>query len=203
MRGYPHAPIQNRRRLPCARRRIQRLYIQYTKLILATLLLYMPSSLFDALYAAAPTSQSVIRVGYYEKLESTTSGHCHGYSIYLWKYKDTLFGLLHRHQGLCGDPPCGVLDEIKLNPANKRISFKVDMAETRYSFSGTLDKELLTGTITEQGQASPLAREEFVRLQRQKDDGLEAQFDSLEAWHRTYDPITRCQGVRTYMRDQK
>lgn len=177
--------------------------MQYTKLILATLLLYLSNSLFDALYAAAPTPQSVAHVGYYEKIESTTSGHCHGYSIYLWKHRDTLFGLLHRHQGLCGDPPCGVLDEIKLNPANKRISFKVDMAETRYSFAGTLDKELLTGTITEQWQGSPSVQEESVRLQRQKDDGLEEQFDSLEAWHRTHDPITRCHGVKTYMRDQK
>ena len=177
--------------------------MQYIKLILATLLLYPPSSLFDPLYADAPASRSVVRVGYYEKVEATPSGHCNGYSIYLWKHKDTLFGLLHRHQGLCGDPPCGVLDEIKLNPTNKRISFKVDMAETRYSFSGTLDKELLTGTITEQWQGSPLVQEESVRLQRQKDDYMEERFDSLEAWHRAHDPITRCQGVTTYMRGQK
>ena len=58
-------------------------------------------------------AQEIKPLGSYDYVRSSDGGdHCYGYSLQLWQYRDQLLGLLDIHEGLCGDPPCGVLQYV-------------------------------------------------------------------------------------------
>ena len=81
--------------------------------------------------AAETSTRRVVYVGTYEKVESIDGHHCSGYSIDLWKHNNVLFGLLHHHRGLCGDPPCGVLTDIQHSSKSGSIRFKAETRESK------------------------------------------------------------------------
>ena len=166
---------------------------------LCLVVLALFSHLSVVLDAAETSTRRVVYVGTYEKVESIDGHHCSGYSIDLWKHNDVLFGLLHHHRGLCGDPPCGVLTNIRNNTETGDFRFKADTLEAKFYFSGSLKHDLLTGTITKRWSGTDIDSKETVRLPKQRDIYWADKFDSLEKWHEFYDPIARCHGVKTYM----
>ena len=149
--------------------------------------------------AAETSTRRVVYVGTYEKVESINGEHCSGYSIDLWKHNDVLFGLLHHHRGLCGDPPCGVLTDIQHSSKSGSIRFKAETLEAKFDFSGSLKDDLLKGTLTKRWSGTDIDSKETVRLPKHRQAYLANRFDSLEKWHEFYDPIQRCRGVTTYM----
>ncbi len=171
-------------------------------LFLVALCLVVPA-LFNhlsvVLDAAETSSRRVVYVGTYEKVESIDGHHCSGYSIDLWKHNDVLFGLLHHHRGLCGDPPCGVLTDIQHSSESRSIRFQAETLEAKFHFSGSLKDDLLTGTLAKRWSGTDIDSKETVRLPRHPQVYLADKFDSLEKWHEFYDPIQRCRGVTTYM----
>ena len=149
-------------------------------------------------YAAGTPDQAVVYVGTYEKVESATGEHCSGYSVDLWKNRDVLFGLFHHHRGLCGDPPCGVLIDVRHDSESSRLRFNADTAKAIFSFEGLLQNESLKGTITSRRPGADRHSKETVQLPKRREVHHE-RFNSLAEWHEFYDSIQRCRGVRTYM----
>ena len=149
-------------------------------------------------YAAGTPAPAFVYVGTYEKVESATGEHCSGYSVDLWKDSDVLFGLLHHHRGLCGDPPCGVLTDIRHDSESGRLRFNADTAETIFSFEGSLRNESLKGTLTRRWPGADRYSKEAIQLPKHREVQAK-RFGSLAEWHKVYDSIQRCRGVPTYM----
>jgi hypothetical protein len=131
--------------------------------------------------------QDVTPIGAFGNVrESRATGepHCYGYSLDLWRHRERTIGLLHRHNGLCGDPPCESLVNVSHDTRTGRISFTA----LGVMFVGTLRRDDVIGTI--EGKR--------VRLTRHKDDAMRmdsASNDSLDAWCRFWGGVPRCRGV--------
>ena len=173
--------------------------MKHSKVIPLTVLSILFGQSPVVLSAADTPVRRIVYVGTYEKVESATGEHCSGYSIDLWKQNKLLFGLLHQHRGLCGDPPCGVLKDLEHSPETGVIRFKAETLEDEFHFSGSLDKNLLTGIFTKRSRGTDIYLKETVRLPRHRDEHLSGELNSLEKWHNVYDSISRCRGVRHYM----
>jgi hypothetical protein len=151
---------------------------------------------------AETPARSIEYIGTYEKVESATGEHCSGYRIDLWRHEGKLFGLLHHHRGLCGDPPCGVLTAIQHDSRNGAFSFEANTGESEFYFSGKHGLDSLTGTLAERLPKTDNVLKETIQLPKKQDRYLAAQIDSLEKWHRLYDSVARCRGVEMYMRNR-
>jgi hypothetical protein len=118
--------------------------------------------------------------------ESLVTGepHCYGYSLDLWRYRGQILGLLRRHNGLCGDPPCESPVNVSRDTRTGRISFSA----LGVMFVGTVRRDDVIGTI----DGKP------VRLTREMDDlvGMDSARDkSLDEWCHFWRGVPRCRGV--------
>ncbi len=171
--------------------------MKHGRLISSAVALTLFCYLSVVLDAAEASTRLVVYLGSYEKVESASGEHCSGYSIDLWKHDDALFGLLHHHRGLCGDPPCGVLADIRNNTETGDFRFQADTLEAKFYFSGSLEHDVLTGTLTTRWPGTETDSKETVRLPKHRKQYLADKLDSLEKWHEFHDPIARCHGVKT------
>jgi hypothetical protein len=156
--------------------------------------------------AVAKDAGTVVFVGSYEKVESSIGEHCYGYSVDIWKYNNQPFGLFHYHSGLCGDPPCGVLEAVRYDAKNGNLRFNVETRISKFQFSGALTRGALSGSLQESlaGQTSWTVH--TVALPRQgtpADDEFHEMIRSLSEWHARYDSYGRCMGVAGYMKPPK
>ena len=74
---------------------------------------------------------------------ATGEPHCYGYSLELWRHRGTIIGLLDRHSGLCGDPPCEALANVSHDPGSGRLDFSA----LSVTFVGTLRRDEVVGTL--------------------------------------------------------
>jgi len=156
--------------------------------------------------AYAKDAEPVVFVGSYEKVESSTGEHCYGYSVDIWKHDNQLFGLFHYHTGLCGDPPCGVVEVIRYDANKNNLKFNVTTRLSKFKFSGTLTREVLTGSLQESLGGNASWKTDIVKLPRKgtrRDDEFYEMTRSLSQWHERYDSYGRCMGVREYMKLSK
>jgi hypothetical protein len=132
--------------------------------------------------SGSAATQDFTFVGSFANVRQTSSDHCYGWSLELWRYNGRLLGLLDRHQALCGDPPCQVLADISHDRKSGRVSFSAfDMR-----FNGTLRSSEVSGTLGD----------ERVRMKRTKDPGYDARPDkTLGTWCKFWVGVLRCQGV--------
>ena len=133
---------------------------------------------------SAAAGQDFTAVGFFDNVRESRGEepHCYGYSLELWRYKGQILGLLDRHNGLCGDPPCEALANVSHDPGTGRISFSA----LGIAFVGTLRRDDVIGTID--GKR--------VRLKRDRQDLLDSTRDnSLDAWCRFWRGVPRCSGV--------
>lgn len=91
-----------------------------------------------------------------------TSNHAYGYSVQLWREDGKLFGFLTDATGLSGDTPIGLLEDVHFDPVRGALSFtaklsiqsvylskgKLEPTHDFFVFTGTLQKEILSGTLT-------------------------------------------------------
>ena len=115
------------------------------------------------------------------RASATEEPHCYGWSLRLWRYGDRVIGLLDRHNGLCGDPPCQTLADVSHDAKTGRLSFSAfDMP-----FIGTLRGNAVAGTLGS----------ERLRLKR-TDDRMDAAWDrTVDAWCDFWRGVPRCRGV--------
>jgi hypothetical protein len=127
-------------------------------------------------------------LGSFGNVASSDGGeHCTGYSLALWKSDARVLGLLDIHQGLCGDPPCGVIQDASLDPQTGRFAFWSSI-DKRWDFVGTLTADTVVGALNG----------ERVRLERERDSpGVDFKPNqTLESWCEFWSGVRRCRGVR-------
>ena len=170
-------------------------------LIIALSIVYGP---FASL-ALAKDASPIVFIGSYEKVESSTGEHCDGYSVDIWKHNSQLFGLFHYHTGLCGDPPCGVVEVISYDANKDNLKFNVATRLSKFKFSGTLTPEVLTGSLQESHGGKAPWTKDIITLPRKgaQREEFHEKTRSLSEWHTRYDSYGRCLGVSEYMRQSK
>jgi hypothetical protein len=145
-------------------------------------------SMMILLISSNAFAQEIKPLGSFENVRSSDGGeHCYGYSLEIWQYRDQLLGLLDIHKGLCGDPPCGVLQDVLHDVKTGRLIFWTQIGE-RWDFVGTLKRDSVVGTLN--GQSIHLA-------QNQNWVGSDAnRSQTLGGWCDFWSAIPRCKGVR-------
>jgi hypothetical protein len=142
-----------------------------------------------ALVGSEAPAQDVTRVGHFASVRvsvATGDAHCYGHSLTLWEHRGRIIGLLDVHQGLCGDPPCGVLEDVSYHSGTGRLAFS-SVVGTRFDFVGTVRRADIIGTLT--GQR--------VRLERDRNGRESLESDrSLAGWCQFWDRVPRCGGVK-------
>jgi hypothetical protein len=91
----------------------------------------------------------------------TDGEHASGYLIRLWSQEEKVYGLVSVHQGLMGDPPAGILDNVEFDSKTNKLSFKAKLSlglfldkdksyvpsKDTLEFVGSLKNKKLSGEI--------------------------------------------------------
>jgi hypothetical protein len=103
-----------------------------------------------------------IYVGQFSNM-TFTEEHAYGVSVALWRQDPSVFGLLDYAEGLYGDTPSGMLEDVKFDSSSGKISFSAKLttglhtcvqhkdpvpSRDLFKFEGTLAKDRLEGTLT-------------------------------------------------------
>jgi hypothetical protein len=140
-----------------------------------------------------------------------TEEHSYGYSLQLWRQGDTLFGFFLASEGLSGDTPTGMLDEVKFDPRSGALSFKAKLnigvvlldagkqAPSRdlFEFRGTLGQDAIAGTLTRRDMLHPGAKPRVSRVQLRKGDSeLMTKAATYDDWKKSADEILKRRGPK-------
>jgi hypothetical protein len=146
-------------------------------------------SLIPAIGATAGAPVHFDLFGHFDNVVSNDQGeHCGGYSLDLWNADGRLIGLLHEHSGLCGDPPCAVIDSAMFDASTRRLQFKTVIGSRRFAFAGSVRGQLVSGTLN--GRPIRLKREEASRADTFEPD------TNARAWCTFWESVPRCTGVK-------
>jgi hypothetical protein len=169
-------------------------------------------ALAQPLVSALPQSREtpVAIVGEYSNMEFTEE-HAYGYTAQLWRQGDRVFGLFEASEGLAGDTPAGMLDEVQFDPRSGALSFKAKLSigvvlqpsgrqepsRDLFEFRGTLERTALVGTLRQwdmrQPQGRPVTRQ--VRLQKQS-GASRIQASTYAEWKKSADEILKFRGPK-------
>ena len=140
-----------------------------------------------------------------------TEEHAYGYTVQLWQQGHQVFGFFESSEGLAGDTPIGILDEVQFDPRSGSLSFKakltigvVLLAQGRqepsrdlFEFRGTLERAALVGTIRHWDMLRPRAKPvtSQVRLRRQSGENM-LETRSYAEWEKSADEILKFRGPK-------
>jgi hypothetical protein len=150
-----------------------------------------------------------IYVGQFSNMKFSEE-HAYGVSVALWRQDPSVFGLLDDAEGLDGDTPTGVLEDVKFNSSNRKISFSARLttglhtctqhkvpvpSRDLFKFEGTLAKDRLEGTLTRFDAWHMEQKPQTDKVTLKKLDGvplIEAQ--SYAEWKMKVDEILKFRG---------
>jgi hypothetical protein len=152
-----------------------------------------------------------------------TEEHAYGYAVDLWRDGDSMLGLFLASEGLQGDTPTGMLENVKFNPRTGALSFTAKLttgvtllpggtqepSRDLLEFSGTLQvgvirlgaasfvDGVLTGTLKRSDPRQPArpASSEAVQLKLQPQADL-LSANSYAGWKRQADEILKRRGPK-------
>ena len=144
-------------------------------------------TIFLSLFISSITNadEAFKKLGSYDNVKASKTGHCYGTSISLWRVKkDKIIGLLDIHAGLCGDPPCSF---IQGNIKNDIISFKTSepIYDKFYSFTGNISNNELIGSLNK--IKSTFNANTFPQP-----------YKNIKSWCEAWVKVSRCSGVKAY-----
>ncbi len=148
-------------------------------------------------------------VGEYSNMRFTGE-HQYGYSVELYRQGDTIFGLLLVAEGLDGDTPAGILEDVEYEPASEKLSFNVKLSvgaavhdeksvpsRDYFEFDGKLERTVLSGTLKRFDKLNPeLAPQSIqVRLAKGKGESME-NYASYASWKKAAGEILKTRGPK-------
>lgn len=122
--------------------------------------------------AAIPPSAKIAQVGAFSNMRHTEE-HAYGQTVMLWRAGDCLFGLFESSEGLAGDTPIGVIQDVRYDQKTGSLSFAAKLttgtvtfrgsngpqpARDLFAFRGDLRPSRLTGVVTHALQNAPDAQ---------------------------------------------
>jgi hypothetical protein len=183
-----------------------------TMMKLTKLLVVLVFLTFAGTVRAQTSELPVKALGNFMRVESDGE-HASGYNVELWKQGDKIIGLINAHDGLIGDPPAGLLENVRYDRRTGKFSFtaKLSLAVTLddnyqsiptrelFEFHGILSKTRLTGnlTITQQQCSRLCVERKRLNLPRSKKFGSWVQdFKSYADWKKDVDEILDFRGPK-------
>ena len=142
-----------------------------------------------------------------------TEEHAYGYSVLLWREGEKLFGLFYDSEGLAGDTPVGLLEDIQLDSSGK-LSFRAKLSvgaiylghgkqeptHDVFTFKGSLSQNGISGVLTheEQHQSKPRPVTTNIQLPKlAKSEQAELfQASSYADWRTLVDPVLKTRGPK-------
>ena len=162
----------------------------------ARLLLVM-LSLIAAAFAQAP--RPITFVGEFSNMRYPEE-HAYGYSVQLWREGSAVFGLFLASEGLAGDTPTGLLDDLKYDPRSGKLSFQAKLtmgvdarqrpSHDLFEFDGQVGARAVSGVL-KHGAAS-----ERINLRKLRPDAALPQPSTYDEWKRQTDEILRRRGPK-------
>jgi hypothetical protein len=152
-----------------------------------------------SLAAGAPAQAPITFVGEFSNMRYTEE-HAYGYSVQLWREDATVFGLFLASQGLAGDTPTGLLDDLKYDARSGKLSFKARLTmgidarqqptHDLFGFDGALSARAASGVL-KHGAAS-----ERINLRKLQPDAALPQPRTYDEWKRQTVEILRRRGPK-------
>jgi hypothetical protein len=140
-----------------------------------------------------------------------TEEHAYGYSVELWREGDSVIGLLLVSEGLQGDTPTGMLENIRFDSRTGALSFTAKLttgatilpggrqepSRDLFEFSGALRATVLTGTFkrSDPRQPSRLGSRERVQL-KISPQAVMIPANSYAEWKHQADEILKRRGPK-------
>jgi hypothetical protein len=140
-----------------------------------------------------------------------TEEHAYGYAVELWRDGDSAIGLLLVSEGLQGDTPTGMLENVRFDSRTGALSFTAKLttglavlpggrqepSRDLFEFDGTLKAAVLTGTFkrSDMRQPSRPGSRERVQLKPQPRAAM-LPAGSYAEWKRQADGILKSRGPK-------
>lgn len=174
--------------------------MKFTKLLMAlAFLTFLVVAVAAQKPLPAPKKELPVKVLGTFMCVKSNGEHAYGYSVELWQQGARIFGLISAHDGLIGDPPTGLLENVRFEPRTKKFSFrakltlgmffseKYDNVPSRdvFEFEGTLTAARLAGTlsVTNELCADKCPEKKKINLPRSKEwSSLLSPFKTYAEW---------------------
>jgi hypothetical protein len=143
-----------------------------------------------------------------------TEEHAYGYTVELWRAGNCLFGLFESSQGLSGDTPTGMLNQVRHDVATGNLVFaaRLTMGITKpknatewvpsrelFEFSGHLGTRVLKGKLRQSDQLRPelsaVQQDIVLPLSKQQQEFM-IQAESYGEWRKQAESILKARGPK-------
>jgi len=142
----------------------------------------------------------------------TTEEHAYGYTVMMWRAGDCMIGFLSVAEGLAGDSPIGMLEDLSVDARNGVLTFTAklttgittvpggkDLVPSRdlFAFKGRMKDRAITGTIErsmQDGRGVAPTRETISLAFSPEQSELMHGPTSYGEWRRQWEPILRRRG---------
>jgi hypothetical protein len=169
----------------------------------------------DWVSSAVHQSQSpkhIVTIGAFSNMRYD-SEHAYGYKVELWRERNRIFGFFLASQGLKGDTPTGLLDDVRFNPRTGQLAFRARLTTSLFSnrdfhmvpsrdvfqFRGVFKGDRMIGTLEIANALTPAEapRREKVKLKISQSESevlIEAQ--SYDDWKSQAEKILKFRGPK-------
>lgn len=162
---------------------------------------------------AESSSIQISSVGAYTNMRHTEE-HSYGYTVELWRQDKQILGFILASNGLSGDTPTGLLEDVKYEPESGKLSFvsrlttgiiyndrlkKWIPSQDIFKFKGTLNKDSLIGIIEISDALSGTEqpdREEIKLLFSAEETQQLKTFSKYEDWEKMAKDILKFRGPK-------
>ena len=141
------------------------------------------------------------------------SEHAWGYTAELWREQNRIFGFFLWSQGLMGDTPTGLLEDVRYDPRTGNLTFLARLTTGLFSnrqfnmvpsrdvlrFRGVLKKRQLIGTLEIANALTPgeaPTREKIKLTLSEKESEVMIEAQSYSDWKLRADEILRFRGPK-------
>ena len=159
--------------------------------------------------AQHPNQEPVVPFGEYSDMK-IDGEHCSGHSLQIWKSGDKLYGLLLVCEGLAGDTPTGLLEQINWNQDTGQLSFtsrlsigsdvlengKQVPSKDEFHFEGTLKADSVEGTLQSVDKSIPGADSASVTVHLNKRKSDMKRFENYRRWKTATDRVLLLRGPK-------
>jgi hypothetical protein len=170
---------------------------------------------FDCAFSAAPHNQSpnpIVKIGAFTNMRYN-SEHAYGYTAELWRERDRIFGFFLSSQGLAGDTPTGLLEDVSFDPRTGELAFQARLTTGLFSnrqfhmvpsrdvfrFRGVLRKDQIIGNLEITNALTPreVPEHERIRLKRsKKESAVMIEAHSYDDWKIEAEKILKFRGPK-------